>query len=155
MSSIKSLAEEKVYYFHSLAIDEQLAVLWYLYRDDIKNNITPTPERTDKNLERSEELINLVKQMSPEDQLQLQRDFFIGKNSKEFQTYKEYSSNQKLFFWYTLAVEMEQKNIVRVPSDYILPPEAQKLLDEVRELPFADRLIFLRDVVGLSSAENV
>lgn len=77
MSSIKSLGEEKVNYFESLAIDEQLAVLWYLYRDDLQN-------------------------------------------------------------------------IVQVSKDNILPPEAQQLLDNLRELPFADRLVFLRDAACLS-----
>ncbi|MGV2829444.1 orange carotenoid protein N-terminal domain-containing protein [Myxosarcina sp. GI1(2024)] len=76
MSSIKSLGEEKVYYFDSLAVDEQLAVLWYLYRDDLQN-------------------------------------------------------------------------IVQVSENDILPPEAQHLLDNLRKLPFPDRLVFLRDVASL------
>lgn len=44
--------------------------------------------------------------MSPEDQLQLQRDVIIGKDREELFIYQEYSSNQKLFFWYSLASEM-------------------------------------------------
>ncbi len=70
----KTFAEKKVYHLHSLEIDKALEVLWYIYRDFVKENITPEPERPHKNLEKSERLIEKVMQMSPEDQLQLQRD---------------------------------------------------------------------------------
>ncbi|MGL5794841.1 MAG: orange carotenoid protein N-terminal domain-containing protein [Waterburya sp.] len=150
----QQVAAEKVYHLHSLEIDEQLAVLWYVYRDLVKESITPEPERPDENLEKSEGLIEEIKQMSSEDQLQVQRDFLIGKDRKEFQTYKEYSSNQKLFFWYRLAQEMEKNTVVQVPGDYQLSPDAQQLLDSVKNLPFSSQLVFMRDVVGLSAAQS-
>jgi hypothetical protein len=150
----QQVAAEKVYHLHSLEIDEQLAVLWYVYRDIVKESITPEPERPDENLEKSEGLIEEIKQMSPEDQLQVQRDFLTGKDRKEFQAYKEYSSNQKLFFWYCLAQEMEKNTVVQVPDDYQLSPDAQQLLDSVKNLPFSSQLVFMRDVVGLSAAQS-
>ena len=150
----QKVAEEKVYHLHSLEIDEQLAVLWYVYRDVVKDNITPEPERPNENLDRSEDLINKIKQMSPEDQLQVQRDLIIGKDGAEFQTYKEYSSNQKLFFWYRLAEEMERGNAVRVPDDFQLSPDAQQLLDSVTGLGFTQQLVFIKDVVGLGAAQS-
>ncbi|AFZ36878.1 Orange carotenoid-binding protein [Stanieria cyanosphaera PCC 7437] len=154
MSSTKNVAAEKVYYLHSLEIDEQLAILWYVYRDLIKEGITPEAERPNENLEESDSLIHKIKQMSPEEQLQIQRDFIIGKNRAEFQTYQQYSSNQKLFFWYRLAQEMEKAAVVRVPDDYRLSPDGQQLLNSVKQLSFTNQLVFLRDVVGLSAAEN-
>ncbi|MGL4882505.1 MAG: orange carotenoid protein N-terminal domain-containing protein [Waterburya sp.] len=150
----QQVAAEKVYHLHSLEIDEQLAVLWYVYRDLVKESITPEAERPDENLEKAEGLIEEIKQMSPEDQLQVQRDFLIGKDRKEFQIYKEYSSNQKLFFWYRLAQEMEKNAVVQVPGDYQLSPDAQQLLDSVENLPFSSQLVFMRDVVGLSAAQS-
>ena len=42
---------------HSLAIEEQLAVLWYIYRDFVKENITPEAERPDENLSKSDGLV--------------------------------------------------------------------------------------------------
>lgn len=92
--------------------------------------------------------------MSFEDQLQVQRDLLIGKDRPEFQTYKEYSSNQKLFFWYCLAQEMEQATVVQVPDDFQLSPDAQQLLDSVQNLSFTNQLVFLRDVVGLGAAQS-
>ena len=145
---------EKVYHLHSLGMDEQLAVLWYVYRDFVKGNITPEAERPDENLDKAEGLIEKVLQMSPEQQLQVQKDIIIGKEGLELQAYKEYSSNQKLFFWYRLAVEMEQGNAVRVPNDYQLSPDAQQLLDSVKEMEFSQQLVFIKDVVGLGTAQT-
>lgn len=147
-------AAAKVYYLHSLDVDEQLAVLWYVYRDFVKESITPEPERPDENLEHSEELIEKVKQMSAEDQLQVQRDIIIGKDRAELSTYKKYSSNQKLFFWYRLAQEMERATVVQVPDDYQLSPDAQQLLDSVKGLGFSNQLVFLKDAVGLGAAQS-
>ena len=151
--SSQTTAEQKVYHLHSLEIDEQLAILWYVYRDIVKDNITPEPERPDENLDKSEGLIEKVKQMSPEDQLQVQRDLIIGKDTEQFQTYKDYSSNQKLFFWYRLTEEMERGNAVRVPDDFQLSPDAQQLLDSVKEIGFSNQLVFIKDAVGLGAAQ--
>lgn len=152
--SSQTAVEEKVYHLHSLGMDEQLAVLWYIYRDFVKENVTPEAERPNENLEKSETLVDQVKQMSPEDQLQVQKDLLVGKDRAEFQTYKEYSSNQKLFFWYCLAQEMEQGNAVQVPDDYQLSPDAQQLLDAVKAFEFSQKLVFIKDVVGLGAAQS-
>lgn len=149
----QTAAEQKVYHLHSLGTDEQLAVLWYVYKDFVKDNITPEAERPDENLDKSNELIEKVKQMSPEEQLQVQKDLIIGKDGEELQIYQEYSSNQKLFFWYRLAVEMEQGNAVQVPDDYQLSPDAQQLLDSVKEMGFSQKLVFIKDAVGLGAAQ--
>lgn len=150
----KTFAEEKVYHFHSLEIEEQLAILWYIYQDLIKDNITPEPERPNEQLEKSEGLIEKVLDMSFEEQLQLQKDLIIGKDREELQAYRDYSSNQKLFFWYRLAQEMEKATVVQVPDDYRLSPDAQQLLDSIERASFANQLVFLRDVVGLGVAQR-
>ena len=149
----QTTVNEKVYHLHSLGMDEQLAVLWYVYQDFVKANITPEAERKNENLDKSETLIEKVLEMSSKDQLQVQKNLIIGKDSQEFQVYKEYSSNQKLFFWYRLAEEMEQGNVVQVPDDYQLSPDAQQLLDAVKELEFSQQLVFIKDVVGLGAAQ--
>ena len=152
--SSQTTVEQKTYHFHSLGMDEQLAVLWYVYRDFVKDNITPEAERPGENLSKATELVEQVKQMSDSDQLQLQHDLLIGKERAEFPTYKEYSSNQKLFFWYSLAAEMEQGNAVQVPDDYRLSPDAQQLLESVMELEFAEKLVFIKNVVALGAAQT-
>lgn len=152
--SPQTAVAEKVYHFHSLGMDEQLAVLWYVYRDFVKDNITPEAERPNENLSESASLVEKVKQMSAEDQLQLQKDLIIGKERAEFPTYRDYSSNQKLFFWYSLAAEMERNDVVRVPNDYQLSPDAAQLLDSFLELGFSQKLVFIKDVVALGAAQS-
>ena len=152
--SPQTTVEEKVYHLHSLGMDEQLAVLWYIYRDFVKGNITPEAERSDENLSQTENLVEQIRQMSAEDQLQVQKDLIIGKKRAEFDTYQKYSSNQKLFFWYSLAAEMERGKVVQVPDDYQLSPDAQQLLDSVLELEFSQKLVFIKDVVGLGAAQS-
>ena len=153
--SPQTTVEEKVYHLHSLGMDEQLAVLWYIYRDFVKGNITPEAERPDENLSQTEGLVEQIRQMSAEDQLQVQKELIIGKKRAEFTTYQQYSSNQKLFFWYSLAAEMERGKVVQVPDDYRLSPDAQQLLDSVLELEFSEKLVFIKDVVGLGAAQSI
>ena len=155
MSPTENVVNKKVYHLHSLGVEEQLAVLWYVYRDFVKDNITPEAERPEENLGKTEELVERVKQMPDEDQLQVQRDLIIGKDGAEFQTYKDYSSNQKLFFWYCLAREMERGNIVQVPDDYKLSPDAQQLVESVKQLEFSQKLVFIKNVVGLGAAQSL
>lgn len=58
--STQKVATEKVYHLHYLEIDEQLAIFWYVYRDFVKDNVTPEAERPDENLEKSAGLIDQV-----------------------------------------------------------------------------------------------
>lgn len=153
MSSQTAVAE-KVYHLHSLGMEEQLAVLWYIYRDFVKDNITPEAERPEENLADTEELVKQIVQMSSEEQLQVQKDLIIGKQTSQFSTYQAYSSNQKLFFWYGLAREMERGNVVNVPDDYRLSPDAKQLLEAVHKFEFAQKLVFIKDVVGLGAAQT-
>lgn len=44
--------------------------------------------------------------------------------------------------------------LVNVPDDYLLPPDAQQLLDSVKELEFSQKLVFIKDVVGLGAAQS-
>lgn len=43
---------------------------------------------------------------------------------------------------------------MRVPDDYQLSPDAQQLLDAVQGLDFTNKLVFIKDAVGLGAAQN-
>lgn len=146
-------ATEKISTLRSLEVDEQLAILWYAYQE-IKENLTPEPEREGENLGNTDSLINNIKQMSEEEQLQIQRDFIAGSDRQEFQTYKSYSSNQKLYFWYQLAAAMEQNSVVQFPNDYSLSAGGKKLVDTLKNEEFSQQLVFIRDAVGISTEET-
>ncbi|WP_319420699.1 orange carotenoid protein N-terminal domain-containing protein [Pleurocapsa sp. FMAR1] len=150
-----SVAENKISQLHSLKDDDQLAVLWYLYKDIAKDKITAEPEREGENLEQANSLIDSIKKMSKDDQLQVQKDILSGSDREEFNTYKSYSSNQKLFFWYQLAAEMEQGSVVEFPSDYQLASEGKELLDSLKAIGFDQQLTFMRDAVGYSSDSSL
>jgi hypothetical protein len=149
------VVEEKISQIQSLSRDEQLAVLWFLYQDFVKDNISPEAEREGENLEEANSLIDSIKKMSPDDQLQIQKDILAGSDREEFSTYKSYSSNQKLFFWYQLAAEMEQGSVVEFPSDYQLSNEGQELLKSLKIIGFSQQLTFIRDVLGYSTDDNL
>lgn len=89
------------------------------------------------------------------DQLQVQKDILSGSDREEFNTYKSYSSNQKLFFWYQLAAEMEKGSVVEFPSDYQLGSEGKELLNSLKTIGFDQQLTFMRDAVGYSSDSSL
>jgi hypothetical protein len=149
------VVEEKISQIQSLSRDDQLAVLWFLYQDFVKDNISPEAEREGENLEEANSLIDSIKAMSPDDQLQIQKDILAGSDREEFSTYKSYSSNQRLFFWYQLAAEIEQGSVVEFPSDYQLSNEGQELLKSLKTIGFTQQLTFIRDVVGYSTDDNL
>ncbi len=152
---MSKVAEEKINQLHSLSDDDQLAVLWFLYKDIAKEQITPEPEREGENLDQANSLINSIQEMSKDDQLQVQKDILSGSDREEFNTYKSYSSNQKLFFWYQLAAEMEKGSVVEFPSDYQLSSEGKELLKSLETIGFDQQLTFMRDAVGYSSDEGL
>jgi hypothetical protein len=148
---MSTVSEEKINQFQSISDDDKLAVLWYLYRDIVKEQITPEPEREGENLERTNSLIENIKGMSQEEQLKVQKDILTGNNREEFNTYKSYSSNQRLFFWYQLAVAMEEGSAVKFPNDYQLSSEAQQLVKSLETIGFDQQLTFIRDAVGYTT----
>ena len=113
-------AENKIERLKSLSSDDRLAVLWFIYKDIVKDKVSPEPEREGENLGQTDSLVDKIKGMSKDEQLQIQKDILEGSDREEFNTYKSYSSNQRLFFWYQLAAEMEQGSVVEFPSDYQL-----------------------------------
>ena len=152
---MSKVAEDYINQLKSLSSDDQLAVLWFAYKDLVKGSVTPEPEREGENLGQANSLIDKIKGMSKDDQLQVQKDILGGSDREEFNTYKSYSSNQRLFFWYQLAAEMEQGSVVEFPSDYQLSGEGKELLDNLKTVGFDQQLAFIRNAVGYSTDENL
>lgn len=152
---MSKIVENKIEQLKSLSEDDRLAVLWFIYQDLVRGKITPEAEREGENLEQANSLIDRIKGMSQDKQLQVQKDILGGSDREEFNTYKSYSSNQRLFFWYQLAAEMEQGSGVEFPSDYQLSSEGKEFLQSLEKIGFAEQLAFIRDVVGYSTDENL
>ena len=152
---MSTIAENYIEQLKSLSSDDQLAVLWFAYKDLVQGNVTPEPEREGENLGQANSLIDKIKGMSKDDQIQVQKDILGGSDREEFNTYKSYSSNQRLFFWYQLAAAMEQGSVVEFPNDYQLSGKGKELLDNLKTVGFDQQLVFIRDAVGYSTDENL
>ena len=152
---MSKVAEDYINQLKSISSDDQLAVLWFLYKDLVKDKITPEAEREGEELGKANSLVDKIKGMSQDEQLQVQKDILAGSDREEFNTYKSYTSNQRLFFWYQLAAEMEQGSVVEFPSDYQLSSEGQDLLNSLETVGFDQQLAFMRNAVGYSTDENL
>ena len=152
---MSKVAEDYINQLKSISSDDQLAVLWFLYKDIAKGKITPEAEREGEELGKANSLVDKIKGMSQDEQLQVQKDILAGSDREEFNTYKSYSSNQRLFFWYQLAAEMEQGSVVEFPSDYQLSSEGKELLKNLETVGFDQQLAFMRNAVGYSTDENL
>lgn len=134
--------------FQGLEVDQQLALFWFVYTE-MGQSITPAaPAASTASEPIAQGLFDQVKEMSHEEQLQVQRDLINHKNSLISREYGALSDTTKLLFWYLLAVGMEQQTIVPMPSDYQLSGQAQTILDQIKQTEFEQQITIFRDIVS-------
>ncbi len=134
-----------------LSIDDQLALLWYVY-EGMGDSVTPAaPGAAGEDI--AEGLFNQVKEKSPEEQLQIQRDIAGRKNTQMSRQYGSLGENTKLLFWYLLAEGMSSETIIPMPEDYQMSEDIQQLLTRVKALEYEEQITFLRQVVMGMGAE--
>lgn len=141
-------SSELVSAFQSLDADQQLALFWFVYTE-MGESITPAaPGASTVSPEVAESLFNQVKELSREEQLQVQRDLINHTNSLISREYGAFSDTTKLLFWYLLAQGMDAGTIVPMPSDYKLSEEADQVFGKVKGLDFSQQITLFRDIVG-------
>jgi hypothetical protein len=134
--------------FRQLSVDQQLALFWFIYTE-MGESVTPAaPGASTASSGVAESLFNQVKEMSQDEQLQVQRDLVAQKNSLISREYGALSDTTKLLFWYLLARGMDDKAIVNVPDDYKLTSEAERLFNDVKKLDFNQQITAFRDIVA-------
>ncbi|AKG24106.1 orange carotenoid protein N-terminal domain-containing protein [Calothrix sp. 336/3] len=131
--------------FKSLSVDDQLAVLWFTYTE-MGRSITPAATGVAR-LQLAEGLLNQIKQMSHEQQLQVMRDLAASKNTPISRSYGILSTNTKLAFWYELSELMTQGLVVPVPPNYQLSRDGFQVLETLKKLDFGQQITVLRKVV--------
>ncbi|PMB22585.1 orange carotenoid protein [Fischerella thermalis CCMEE 5318] len=131
--------------FTSLSVDDQLAVLWYAYTE-MGRSITPAATGAAR-LQLAEGLLNQIKQMTHEEQLQVMRDLAAKKNTQFCRSYGILSANTKLAFWYELSELMVKGFVVPMPSSYQLSRDGVQVLETLKELDFGQQITVLRKVV--------
>ncbi|WP_392532319.1 orange carotenoid protein N-terminal domain-containing protein [Nostoc sp. C117] len=139
--------------WQKLDVDQQLALFWFIYKE-MGSSITPAaPGASTVSPEIAEGLFNQVKELTHEEQLQVQRDLI---NKVDTQISREYGSlgdTTKLLFWYRLSQGMDNGSIIPVPDDYQLPSESQALFSRIQGLDFEQQITLFRDYVSPMGAE--
>ncbi|MCJ8283332.1 MAG: Orange carotenoid protein, partial [Rivularia sp. ALOHA_DT_140] len=98
-------------------------------------------------------LFNQVKELSHEEQLQLQRDLINGADTLHTRQYGGMSDTTKLLFWYRLAQGMDANTIIPMPNDYELSSQSKEIMNKIKPLDFSVQMSLFRDYVAPMGAE--
>jgi hypothetical protein len=146
---------ELVTAFQALSTDQQLALFYFIYKE-MGDTVTPAaPAASTVSPEIAEGLFNQVKDLSQEEQLQLQRDLIDRKNTLLTREYGALSDTTKLLFWYYLAQGMDQGTIIPMPAEYQLEGAARQLLTQVKGLGFDQQITLFRNIVAPLGVEPI
>ena len=140
--------EQPISSFKALSTDQKLAFLWYVYKE-VGKSITPAaPGASTAAPAIAEGLFKQVAEMSHEEQLQVQRDLVECKDCLIGHEYGSLSNTTKLLFWYLLAQGMDRTEIIPMPDNYTLDPQAAQSLTELQALEHSEQITVLRDLVA-------
>ncbi|MGB7442185.1 MAG: orange carotenoid protein N-terminal domain-containing protein [Coleofasciculaceae cyanobacterium] len=145
-TNLEQNIEQALKDFGNLTVDDQLALLWFVY-ESMGESITPAAPGAAAS-EISEGLFNQVKELSHEEQLQVQRNLLSNQNTLISREYGSLSDNSKLLFWYRLAQGMEEGTIVPMPDNYESSQQVKKLLTALETIDFEQQITFLRSAVA-------
>jgi hypothetical protein len=143
--------------FQDLEVDQQLALFYFIYKE-MGSSITPAaPGASTVSPEIAEGLFNQIKNLSFDEQLQLQRNWISGAGGQLATEYGALSDTTKLLVWYRLAQGMDSGEIIPLPDDYQLSGQAKQVFEQVKGLEFQQQITFFRDLVspmGTDSTAN-
>ncbi|MBG1264182.1 orange carotenoid protein N-terminal domain-containing protein [Nostoc commune] len=144
---------EHVQAWQQLNVDQQLALFWFIYKEMGKSITPAAPGASTVSPEIAEGLFNQVKELSHEQQLQVQRDLINKVDTLISREYGSLGDTTKLLFWYRLSQGMDDGSIIPVPSDYELPSESKALFGRIQGLEFEQQITLFRDYVSPMGAE--
>jgi len=144
---------EHIQAWQKLDVDQQLALFWFIYKE-IGRSITPAaPGASTASPEIAEGLFNQVKELSHEEQLQVQRDLINKADTLISREFGSLGDTTKLLFWYRLSQGMENGTIIPLPDDYQLSSESKALFGRIQGLEFEQQITLFRDYVSPLGAE--
>jgi Orange carotenoid protein, N-terminal len=147
-TTTSNISPELVSAFSNLATDQQLGLLWFIYKE-VGKSITPAaPGASTAAPAIAEGLFKQVAQMSHDEQLQVQRDLVEHKNNLVSREYGALSDTTKLLFWYLLAQGMDRTEIIPIPANYAIESQAAQCLQQLQKLEHAQQITVLRDLVA-------
>ncbi|MGM3305666.1 orange carotenoid protein N-terminal domain-containing protein [Anabaena sp. WFMT] len=144
---------EHIQAWQKLDVDQQLALFWFIYKE-MGGSITPAaPGASTVSPEIAEGLFNQVKELSHEQQLQVQRDLINKADNLISREYGSLSDTTKLLFWYRLSQGMENGTIIPMPNDYELTSASEALFGKIKGLAFEQQITLFRDYVSPMGTE--
>ena len=136
-----------------LGVDEQLALFYFIYKE-MGDSITPAaPGASTVSPAVADGLFNQVKELSHEQQLQLQRDLINKADTLHTREYGSMSDTTKLLFWYRLAQGMDVRTIIPMPSEYEIYSQSKEIIEKIKPLDFGVQMSLFRDYVAPMGAE--
>lgn len=138
--------------FRRLGIDNQLALLWYIYKQ-MGDRVTPAAPGAAAD-EIAGNLYKQVADMTHNQQLEVMRDIAQGaQDSLVSREYGSLSDNTQLAFWLFLARGMDSGEIVPMPDNYELSQEGRDLLAAIETMDFETQITVLRGTVRAMGGE--
>ncbi len=130
---------------NTLSTDEKLGLFWVIY-ENLGGAITPAAPGAAR-IEFTQGLLEKVKALAYEQQLQFMRDLVNQVNNPLTRAYGVFTNNNKLAFWYQLAEGMTTGEIVPVPDNYKLSNAGLIVFGQIAKLEFGQQLTLLRQFV--------
>ncbi|MDY6901860.1 MAG: orange carotenoid protein N-terminal domain-containing protein [Cyanobacteriota bacterium] len=144
---------EIVQSIQKLDVDEQLALFYFIYKE-MGDSITPAaPGASTVSPAVADGLFNQVKELSQEEQLQLQRDLINKADTVHTREYGGMSDTTKLLFWYRLAQGMDAHTIIPMPSNYEISSQSKEIIEKIKPLDFGVQMSLFRDYVAPMGSE--
>ncbi|ACK70361.1 Orange carotenoid protein [Gloeothece citriformis PCC 7424] len=145
--------DQAVSKFSQFSIDDQLALLWFVY-EKMGKGVTPAaPDASTAAPGIAEGLFNQVKEKSQQEQLDIMRDIARGNNTLISREYGSLSATTKLEFWYLLAQGMDAGTVIPMPEDYQVSEDGNNWVSELERLEFQQQITVLRSIVSEMGAE--
>ena len=142
--------EQAVKVLHDMSVDEQLALLWFIFTD-LSSQITAVSSHITS--EFAAAVVEQIQQLPAAEQLRAQQDIMRGTDTALTRAYDALRFNARLDFWYRLAQGINQGTIVALPTDYQPSVKVQDFLSALKTLNFEQQMMFISCLVSTSSSE--
>ena len=138
--------------YSTLGADEQLALLYYIYKEMGKSITPAAPEAAEPEL--APMLLGDFYQLSGDEQLDVMRQIASGADSEYSRAYGALTENNQLLVWFAWAQGMG-KTVVDLPGDYKPTKPVTDALSQLKTLEFQQQISVLREIAGKMGYSNV
>ena len=138
--------------YSALGADEQLALLYYIYKEMGKSITPAAPEAAEPEL--APMLLGDFYKLSGDEQLDVMRQIASGADSEYSRAYGALTENNQLLVWFAWAQGMG-KTVVDMPGNYKPTQPVTDALSQLKNLEFQQQISVLREIAGKMGYSNV